>query len=83
MAHEKDNDTLITNEDTLVRRAWIESAVEGVRARVETSLSHAEVDALVREEFPADIATCREDAEDADRPELYLVWDADERRSGT
>jgi hypothetical protein len=74
---------LITNEDTLVRRAWIESAVEGVRARVETSLSQAELDALVREELPADIAACREGAEDSDGPELYLVWDADERRSGT
>jgi hypothetical protein len=83
MAHEKNNDSLIKNEDTLVRRAWIESAVEGVRARVETSMSHAEVDALVREELPADVAACTDEADEADGPQLYVAWDADERRSGT
>jgi hypothetical protein len=75
MHHKKDNETLIRNEDTLVRRAWIESAMEGVRALVDSPLPAPETGDLV-----VDVAAY---AEEADEPQLYVVWDADARRSGT
>lgn len=73
MTYKKDNENPITNEDTLVRRAWIESAIEGVRARVDATLPPAEAGNLGTEEPAAD----------HDEPHLYLAWDADERCSGT
>jgi hypothetical protein len=80
MAYKKDNESLITNEETLVRRAWIESAIEGVRARVDTPRPHAESGSLAREEFRA---VAEQHRDEGGRPQLYVAWDAGQRRSGT
>lgn len=80
MSNKKDNESLIKNEDTLVRRAWIESAVEGVRARVDTPQQHAEAGSLAREEFRA---AAEQHRAEGDRPRLYIAWDSGQRRSGT
>ena len=77
MAHNKDNDALITNAETLIRRAWIESAIECVRTRIEAPQPLAEF---------GDIAAsvgCIDDRSEATGAHLTLVWSADERRSGT
>jgi hypothetical protein len=80
MANKKDTEALITNEKTLVRRAWIESAIEGVRAQVSTPVAHAEPANLAREEF---CAATEKHQDEGGRPHLYVAWDADQRRSGT
>ena len=77
MAQNKDNDDLITNADTLVRRAWIESAIECVRTRMESPLPVAEVSDI------ANSVGSLDDRSDATGSHLTLVWSADERRSGT
>ncbi|MGI9291320.1 MAG: hypothetical protein ACR2QG_08590 [Gammaproteobacteria bacterium] len=79
MANEKDNE-LIRNEDTLVRRAWIESAVEGVRAKVDAPLPLADVERLSADELNMAVSG---PADKQPEPELNLVWDAAVRRSGT
>lgn len=77
MAHKKDNDDLITNADTLVRRAWIESAIESVRTSIESPLPVAEVGDI------ASSVSGLDDRSEATGSHLTLVWSADERRSGT
>ena len=79
MSNKKDNESLITNEETLVRRAWIKSAIEGVRARVDTR-PHAESGNLAREGF---CSTAEQLQDTGERPQLYVAWDAGQRRSGT
>lgn len=78
MENKKQNEALITNEDTLVRRAWIESALEGVRSHIDAPLSPAEAGNIGRN---ADEE--REPTAESERPHLYMVWSSRERRSGT
>jgi hypothetical protein len=86
MANKKHNDTVITNEDTLVRRAWIESAVESVRARINTPLPQAESGSLVQDD-DEDLNSAHKPAQAkpvrGERPHLYVAWSAGVRRSGT
>jgi hypothetical protein len=86
MANKKHNETLITNEDTLVRRAWIESAVESVRARINTPLPQAESGNLVKdadEDLKATHKSAQAQPVRGERPHLYVVWSDGVRRSGT
>ena len=78
MENKKQNEALITNEDTLVRRAWIESALEGVRSHIDAPLFPAEAGDL---DWSAD-EECEPTAE-SERPHLYMAWSSRERRSGT
>jgi hypothetical protein len=82
MKYKKHNKIAITNEDTLVRRAWIESAVESVRARINEPLPHAESGSLVQiadeESNPVAERPTR-----GERPQLYIAWSDGMRRSGT
>ncbi len=78
MENKKHNEALITNEDTLVRRAWIESALEGVRSHIDAPLPPAEAGNSGRS---ADYE--REPTAESKRPHLYMVWSSRERRSGT
>jgi hypothetical protein len=80
MADDKNNEKSFSNEDTLVRRAWIDSALEGVRAQIDAPLPAAETAAYVVE--GAGMHPEQSEAEE-ERPGLYLAWSADERRSGT
>jgi hypothetical protein len=78
MENKKHNEALITNEETLVRRAWIESALEGVRSHIDAPLPPAEAGNLGRN---ADEE--REARAESERPHLYMAWSSRERRSGT
>ncbi|MBL8199969.1 MAG: hypothetical protein JNK40_03270 [Chromatiales bacterium] len=67
-----DNDRpLIRNEDTLVRRAWIDRALAGVRSRLKP-------DELGEAPAPPEAPPAEaEPAAEAVRPKLYLVRTAD------
>lgn len=76
--NKKNKNMFFSNEDTIVRRAWIESALASVRS------------SLLLDEMPAadlpDVPSPAEQANSADSAQPagpYLVWSADERRSGT
>ena len=79
MAFKKHNDNLFTNEDTLVRRAWIETAIESVRSRMDAPMPQPESGDLGRLDFES----AGTDEMEATGPHLVLAWSADERRSGT
>jgi hypothetical protein len=78
MNYKKGNNNLFTNTDTIVRRDWIESAIESVRSRLDEPLPVA--GSIGPDSFEADF---RDDAVESSGPHLSLVWSADERRSGT
>jgi hypothetical protein len=82
MEYKKHNKTAITNEDTLVRRAWIESAVESVRARINEPLPQAESGSLIRMADEAPKLAAERPAR-GERPHLYIAWSDGMRRSGT
>jgi len=80
-----------TNEDTIVRRAWVESALEGVRERLQTDTTEADisdqgpVENVAAEAAAVTPATVPETAQRpaSARPGLYVAWSAPARRSGT
>jgi len=84
MSNDNDKDDLFTNEDTLVRRAWIDSALDSVRSRLGNTQDRPEPDSEPAE-APADndrsATACS--SRRAGRPKLYVAWSAEERRSGT
>ena len=82
MDYKKDNEILFTNEDTLVRRAWIDSAIEGVRERISDPLPVPEAGDLGCGARLDPDAALQEGLE-ATGSHLKLVWSAGERRSGT
>jgi hypothetical protein len=86
MANKKHNETVITNQETLVRRAWIESAVESVRARINTPLPQAESGSFIHDADeglkPAHNSR-QEQPVRGERPHLYVAWSDGVRRSGT
>ena len=67
-----------SNEDTIVRRAWIESALAGARSSVLTGQ-------LSASDLPeASVPAHEPDQAHDSRPSgPYLAWSASERRSGT
>ncbi len=95
MSDKKQNDTAFTNEDTIVRRQWIESALESVRGQLDSgcpdpdaAISDTSVDGEpAQDTAETDSGPAAEAAGnprmDATRPRLYVAWSAPERRSGT
>ena len=86
MSDDKHNKPEFTNEDTIVRRAWIESALEGVRGRLNSI--YPEFGAGLQETGPDEIPeqpAARPDAAAPQRrrPQLYVAWSSPTRRSGT
>lgn len=81
MSYKKYNDERIKNEDTLVRRAWVDSAIEGARSHKDV-IPPAEAGGLFYSETVEFRAAAGEEAEETG-PHLVLAWDADQRRSGT
>ncbi len=62
---------LIRNEDTLIRRAWIDRALAGVRSRLKPAeLGEAPAAADLA---PTDPAEPAEAPADGSRPKLYLI----------
>ena len=91
MSDNKHNkDPFFTNEATLLRRAWIDAAVNGVRARINahpdadspTPVASSDPGALSIVQ-PADAPTRPLIEVKRRRPNLYVAWPLQERRSGT
>ena len=86
------NDSLFSNQDTIVRREWINSALEGVRARLGSGLDTGAVDGNV-DGINIDTNDSAPASEESRQPAkasrgssqrgLYVAWSAQERRSGT
>jgi hypothetical protein len=85
MAKNSEIETIIKNVDTRVRRAWIESALDSVRAHLSASaFMPSTIESLGHEASTQDIRRPAEVAAEAPaRPRLYLAWSAGQRRSGT
>ncbi|MCP4000624.1 MAG: hypothetical protein GY727_06925 [Gammaproteobacteria bacterium] len=82
MDNKRHTEAVIKNEETLVRRAWINSAVESARIRINEPLPQAESGSLMQkaDEEPNLMA---ERPARGKRPELYIAWSDGIRRSGT
>ena len=74
MNYKKDNNNRFTNTDTIVRRDWIETAIESVRARLDEPLPVPE---------SGDLGAHESGFQDDAGSHLTLVWSANERQSGT
>ena len=88
MSDKNKNDRLFRNEDTLVRRAWIESAIEGVRASLGSGFNALEFGEPINppaalNNEPQATSKSRFPAAGKNRPSLYVAWSASARRSGT
>ena len=88
MSDKNKNEEFFRNTDTLVRRAWIESALEGVRARLGSGISTlefgdaADVPAASVAERPSPVQSPGTPAVKS-KPRLYVAWSAGIRRAGT
>jgi hypothetical protein len=90
MSNKKNNESIFSNEDTLVRRAWIDSALDSVRSHLSSGTSESETTSVAS----GDAASAHPEvssqsskpvvrSQPQERPNLYLAWSANERRSGT
>ncbi len=78
MSDENNKNIFFSNEDTIVRRAWIESALAS--ARLSLSADRASAMGLPDGSCTTDEASGDDNAQPSGP---YLAWSADERRSGT
>ena len=93
MSNKNNNsDSLFSNQDTIVRREWINSALDGVRSRLgsgqEPDVIAGNIDGANIESNDAECASTLtgQPEEAADVPAkrgLYVAWSSQERRSGT
>ena len=68
---------LIRNEDTLLRRAWIDRALAGVRSRLKPDELGEALEA--KDPAPAEPPAAAEPAADGGRPKLYVVRNSQSR----
>lgn len=90
MSDKNKNSEFFRNEDTLMRRAWIECALDGVRSSLESGLKAMEFGEPVvgpnlaapdvRSSRPASAPAIAADAA-LKRPALYVAWSAGGRRA--
>ena len=88
MSDKKNLNRPFTNEDTIVRRAWIETALEGVRGQLgslcpDTAIAGAGISEDIASETTPDDRPQSRASETKGRPQLYVAWSAPQRRSGT
>lgn len=88
MSDKNKKEEFFRNEDTLVRRAWIESALEGVRASLSSAFNAPEFGEPtgIRTAAAAELQIPPEPRipeSGKNRPALYVAWSAGRRRSGT
>jgi hypothetical protein len=88
MSDKNRKNSMFSNQDTLVRRAWIESALNSVKSHLDPNLAEyglvPEVAGLTDPAAASQQnATSSPAAGDRSRPNLYVAWSAPERRSGT
>jgi len=86
MSDKNEEERSFRNKDTVLRRAWIESAIRGVRASLASGNDAPEFGERASFDLPAASETncaIRSGGAAAKRPALYVAWSADRRRSGT
>jgi hypothetical protein len=86
MSDKNKKQDLIRNEDTLLRRAWIESALQGVRSSLASRTAAPEYGERASTDAPAPEETnsvARFSGAASKRPALYVAWSAGRRRSAT
>jgi len=93
MSNKNNNsDSLFSNQDTIVRREWINSALESVRSRLHTGqesdaiagcIDSANTAVNEGECIPEEQAQAKSPAEGTTQRGLYVAWSSQERRSGT
>lgn len=89
MSDKKNRNESFTNEDTIVRRAWIHSALASVRDRLKTA--YPDPDAATAgtgvdgedDDVEQSAGAAGSHDTDAGRSRLYVAWSSPERRSGT
>jgi hypothetical protein len=86
MSDKNEKQNLFRNKDTLLRRAWIESALQGVRASLESGAHAPEFGERASTDAPAPDKTnsaISSSGAASRRPALYVAWSAGRRRSAT
>lgn len=87
MATKKTTKSIITNADTLARRAWVDAALSKVRAHLDVSaFAPSTLESLGHDEpvLPELLPAQSEPrAERRKHGTLYVAWSEGERRSGT
>ena len=74
---QNNNDVHFSNQDTIIRRAWIESAVESVKSSLDPGNFCDAIPHVLDEAAPVTESNV------SDRPGIYLAWSGGARRSGT
>ena len=69
MSNKNNNDSFFTNQDTIVRRAWINSALESARSRLAPSSKHDAVIGYIEANDVGQEAA----ADSAEQPHLYVA----------
>ena len=93
MSNKNNNsDSLFSNQDTIVRRDWINSALESVKSRLRSGqesdavagyIDGANIDADEGKSAPEVKGQANAPAEGSTQRGLYVAWSSQERRSGT
>ena len=86
MSTKNETKSIIKNEDTRARRAWIDSALASVRSRLDASaFVPSTLESLGHDEAGKPESDTAQDVvpEPAQRPRLYVAWSNGQRRSGT
>lgn len=83
MSDKNEKQHLFRNEDTLLRRAWIESALRGVRSSLKIGADTPEFGERASTDVSATVeqnSGARLSGTASRRPPLYVAWSASRRR---
>ncbi len=89
MSNKNNNDSIFSNQDTLVRRAWINSALDSVRSRLSSGAENDAVagnldsNAVGQPPVEPRQPEAANHQDSSEQPNLYVAWSSQERRSGT
>jgi hypothetical protein len=89
MSNKNNNDSIFSNQDTLVRRAWINSALDSVRSRLgygtenDSVAENSDSNAVGQPPVEPRQPEAAEHQDSSEQPHLYVAWSSRERRSGT
>ena len=87
MANDYNNKKNMRNVGTLARREWIESALASVKQKMDAStFLPATLESAGHElghELGPEVAAEAPRPQRDERPQLYLAWSADQRRTGS
>jgi hypothetical protein len=80
MSKKKNGDSLITDETTLMRRAWVDLALDSVRSQLDFR-SHENGD-LLAAGYEGNASERRAESSDRARRHLYLAYSAGKTKAG-